>query len=108
MNVHAPTKDIDEEEKEEFYDTLEEIFYTTVGNIKMVLGNLNVHRLHEHSGNGSRLANFALGKGLIIKSTMFPLKDIYKYTWVLPDGRHENQIDHVLISNRFKNGITNV
>jgi hypothetical protein len=47
-----------------------------------------VHRLHEHSNdNGSRLANFALGKGLIIKSTMFPRKYIYKYTWMSPDAR---------------------
>jgi len=27
---------------------------------------------------------------------------------VSPDGRHKNQIDHVLINNRFKNNITNV
>ncbi|XP_022180576.1 craniofacial development protein 2-like [Myzus persicae] len=123
INVHAPTEDKDEEIKEEFYDTLEEVVDNTVGNIKIVLGDLNakigkeriyhnvagVHSLHEHSNdNGSRLANFALGKGLIIKSTMFLPKDIYKYTWVSPDGRHKNQIDHVLINNRFRNSITNV
>jgi len=77
-----------------------------VGNTKIVLGDLNakigkeriyhnvagVHSLHEHSNdNGSRLANFALGKSLIIKSTMFPCKDIYKYTWVSPDGRHRTR-----------------
>ncbi|XP_025203118.1 craniofacial development protein 2-like [Melanaphis sacchari] len=123
INVHAPMEEKFEEIKEEFYDTLEEVFDTTVGNIKIVLGNLNAkirkeriyynvaekHNLHEHSNdNSSRLANFASGKGLIIKSTMLPCKDIYKYTWVSPDGRHKNQIDHVLINNRFKNSITNV
>lgn len=67
-----------------------------------------MHSLHEHSNdNGSSLANFASRKGLIIKSTMLP-PNIYKYTWVSPDGRHNNQIDHVLIDNRFKNSITNV
>jgi hypothetical protein len=94
-----------------------------VGNIKIVLGDLNtkirkeriyhnvagMHSLHEHlNDNGSRLANFASGKGLIIKSTMLPRKDKYKYTWVSPIGRRKNQIDHVLINNRFKNSITNV
>jgi len=123
INVHAPTEEKDEEIKEEFYDTLEEVFDTTVGNIKIVLGDLNakigkeriyhnvagMHSLHEHlNDNGSRLANFASEKGLIIKSTMLPRKDIYKYTWVSPDGRHKNQIDHVLINNRLKNSITNV
>lgn len=39
---------------------------------------------------------------------MFPRKDIYKYTQVSPDGRHKNQINHVLIRNRFKNGIIDV
>lgn len=123
INVHATTEEKDEEIKEEFYDTLEEVFDNIVGNIKIVLGDLNakigkkriyhnvagMHSLHEHSNNnGSRLANFASGKGLIIKSTMLPRKDIYKYTWVSPNGRHKNQIDHVLINNRFKNSITNV
>jgi len=84
INVHAPTEEKEEEIKEEFYDTL---FDTTVENIKIVLGDLNakivkeriyhnvagMHSLHEHSNdNGSRLANFASGKGLIIKSTNAP------------------------------------
>jgi hypothetical protein len=28
--------------------------------------------------------------------------------WVSPDGKYKNQIDHVLVNERFKNGITNV
>jgi len=123
INIHASTGEKYEEIKEDFYDTLEEVFDTTVRNIKIVLGVLNakigkeriyhnvagMHSLHEHSNdNGSRLANFASGKGLIIKSTMLPRKDIYKYNWVSPDRRHRNQIDYVLINNRFKNSITNV
>jgi len=97
IDVHAPTEDKDEEEKEDFYERLEEIFDITLGDIKVVLGNLNakigkeriyrkvtgVHRLHvhEHSNdNGIRLVNLALGKDLIIKSTMFSRRDIYKCT----------------------------
>lgn len=48
------------------------------------------------------LFDFAIGKGLSIKSTMFHRKDIHKYTWVSPDGKYRNQIDHVLINNNFK------
>lgn len=58
--------------------------------------------------NGTKLFNFAVGKGLVIKSTMFPKKDIHKYTWISPDGRHRNQIDYVLVLNRFKNSIVNI
>lgn len=52
--------------------------------------------------NGSKLIDFAIGKGLVIKSTMFSKKDIYKYTWVSPDGRYKNQIDHILVNSKFK------
>lgn len=62
----------------------------TVENIKILLNDLNakigkkiywnvtkVHSLHEHSNdNGTRLANFALGKNVIVKSTMFPCRYI--------------------------------
>jgi len=52
------------------------------------------------------LIDFAIGKGMSIKNTMFPCKDIHKYTWVSPDGKHKIQIDHVFINNNFKNCIT--
>jgi len=103
--------------------TLEDKMDTAVSDIVIVLGDFNdkigkealyravigTHSLHEVSNSkGMKLINFAIGKGLCIKSTMFPHKDIHKYTWVLPDGKYNNQIDHVLVNERFKNGITNV
>ncbi|KAL4100807.1 hypothetical protein QTP88_020836 [Uroleucon formosanum] len=70
------------------------IFRSTIGN----------HSLHDiTSENGLRLIDFACGGGLIVKSTMFPHKDIYKGTWKAPGGRYVSQIDHVLINTRFRN-----
>lgn len=60
------------------------------------------------SENGLRLINFASGGGLVVKSTMFPPKDIYKGTWKAPNGRYTNQIDHVMINTRFKNRIHDI
>ena len=50
----------------------------------------------------------AIPKGLNVRSTTFPNKDIHKETWHSADGRTANQIDHVLISNRFRWAITDI
>lgn len=64
--------------------------------------------LETSNGNGSKLIDFTVGKGLVIKSSMFPRKDIHKYIWISPDGKVKNHIDLVLINNRFKNGVRNI
>jgi hypothetical protein len=66
----------------------EDIFKPTVGK----------ESLHEDSNdNGVRVVNFATSKNLVVKSAMFPHRNIHKYTWTSPDGKTNNQIDHVLI-----------
>jgi hypothetical protein len=47
--------------------------------------------------NRVRVVNFATSKNLVVKSTMFPHRDFYKYTWTSPDGKMHNQIDNILI-----------
>jgi len=121
--VHAPTEDKEEEEKEMFYAALEDTFNQSKGGIRLVLGDLNAKIGHEEvyrstigsyslhtntNDNSIKLIDFALGKYMVVKSTMFPQKDIHKYTWISPNWRHKNQIDHVLINDRFKNSILNI
>ena len=50
----------------------------------------------------------AISKGLNVRSTTFPHKDIHKETRYSADGRTVNQINHVLISNRFRSAITGI
>jgi hypothetical protein len=54
------------------------------------------------------MIQFAISSGLNVGSTMFPHKDIYKETWYSADCRMANQIDHILISNRFRSAITDI
>jgi len=77
----------------------ENIFKTTIGN----------DSLHQDSNdNGVRLVNFATSKNRVVKSTMFPHRNIHMYTWTSPDGNTHNQIDHVLINRRRKSSILDV
>ena len=47
-------------------------------------------------------------KNLVVKSTMFPHRNIHKYTWNSPDGKTHNQIDHVLIDRRWHSSVLDV
>ncbi|XP_058127717.1 uncharacterized protein LOC131291223 [Anopheles ziemanni] len=47
-------------------------------------------------------------RGMVVRSTFFPRKDIHKATWRSPDLRTCNQIDHVLIDGRFFSDVTNI
>ena len=59
----------------------------------------------DSNDNGVRLVNFATSKNLVVKSTMFPHRNIHKYTWTSPDGKTHNQIDHVLIDWRWNSSV---
>lgn len=84
---------------------MDDIFESVKGNIVLVLGDFNEkvgqesyyraiignQSLYEESNdNGNKLVNIAPEKGLVLKSTMFPWKDIYKYTWISPTGIYKN------------------
>ncbi|XP_045458539.1 craniofacial development protein 2-like [Melitaea cinxia] len=124
LNAYALTELAEDEFKDSFYEHLEAV-YDQLPNydIKIVLGDFNAkigreeifvptigrHSKHDQSNdNGLRLISFATAKSMVIKSTMFLHKDIYKGTWRSPDGHTVNQIDHVAIDDRHKNTIQDV
>ena len=116
VNVHAPSEEKSDEAKDSFYEELEQVFdHFPKYHMKMLLGDFNAkvgrenifkptirqESLHQDSNDsGARLVNFATSQNLVVKSTMFPHRDIHKYTWTSPDGKTHNHIDHVLIGRR--------
>jgi len=73
---------------------------------KLTTGQESLHQ--DRNYNGLRLVNFATSQNLVVKSTMFPHRNIHKYTCTSPDGKTHNQIDHVLIDRRLHLGVLDV
>jgi len=84
-------------------------FNVKLGKKNIFRSTIGIHSLHDiTSENGLRYIDFANGGELIVKSTMFPQKDIYKGIWKAPNSRYVSQINHVLINTRFKNCVHDV
>ena len=73
---------------------------------KPTIANENLH--HDSKVNGVRIIKFAMSKNLVVKSTMFPHRNIHKCTRTSPDGQTHNQIDHILIDRRRHSSIIDV
>jgi hypothetical protein len=78
-----------------------EDFSVKVGREGIFKPTIRKENLHEISNdNGVRVVNFASSKNLIVKSKMFPNRNIHKFTWISSDGKTHNQIDHTLKDRR--------
>ncbi|XP_068211710.1 craniofacial development protein 2-like [Palaemon carinicauda] len=115
--VYAPTEEGTEEEKDDFYDSLQQtINGTSKQDIIMLMGDFNAkigseteafvprngnESLHVTSkDNGLKLISLAPANNFVIGGIIFPHKEIHKQTWRSPDRRTNNQIDHILISRK--------
>ena len=54
---------------------------------------------------GQRLIEFCQENALIIANTLFQQQKRRLYTRTLPDGQHQNQIDYILCSQRWRSSI---
>ena len=51
---------------------------------------------------GQRLIQFCQENALVIANTLFQQHKRRLYTWTSPDGQHQNQIDYILCSQRWR------
>ena len=54
---------------------------------------------------GQRLIEFCQENALVIANTLFQQHHRRLYTWTRPDGQHQNQIDYILCSQRWRSSI---
>jgi hypothetical protein len=60
------------------------------------------------NNNGVRVVNFATSRNLTVKSTVFPHRNIRKFTWTSPDGKTHNKIHHIFIDRRRHSNVLDV
>lgn len=58
--------------------------------------------------NGELLTDFREANEMVIGGSLFPHKECHKMTLVAPDRRTQNQIDHVMISLRWRSSLQDV
>ena len=118
IQAYAPTNNAEEAEIEQFYEDLEDLLELTpkkdilfiIGDWNSKVGSQQTPGVTGKFGLGvqdetwQRLIEFCQENTLIIANTLFQQhKDIY--TWTSPDGQHQNQIDYILCSQRWRSSI---
>jgi exonuclease III len=122
VQIYAPCNEECEEEKDNFYESLDQAIkdHKKGRECLMVMGDFNAkvgnnkegnivgpYGLGERNDNGDRLVNFCRRHNLFVTNTWFQQKRSAQHTWISPSGNIKNQIDYVLVDNRFRNGVQN-
>ena len=124
IQCYSPTNDATEDAKTSFYEELQSVVDRVPRrDILLLMGDLNAKVGVDNAGrgeamgqqgigqmneNGELLADFCIINRLVIGGTLFPHKQLHKPTWVSPDGRTTNQIDHIAISSRWRSSLLDV
>ncbi|XP_044573412.1 uncharacterized protein LOC123257656 [Drosophila ananassae] len=124
VQCYAPTEDASDDFKDDFYNALtSSLTKSKRGAIKILMGDFNAklgpnnnglepimgrHGVGTRSNNGDRLADLCQTFQLVIGGTVFPHKEVHKYTWTSPSGHTRNQIDHLCISRKWRHSLSDV
>ena len=119
IHVYAPTSNAEEAEVEQFYEDLQDIselkppkdVLFIIGDWDAKVGNQETPGVTGKFGlgmqneAGQRLIESCQENTLVIANTLFQQHKRRLYTWTSPDGQHQNQIDYILCSQRWRSSI---
>lgn len=124
IQCYAPTNEAEEETKDIFYQQLQKIINDVpthdllilMGDLNAKVGNKNEgreknmgsHGCGDMNENGVLLADLCGMNDLVIGGTIFPHHEIHKKTWISPNGRDRNQIDHIMINGQWRHSLHDV
>ena len=116
IQAYAPISNTEEAEVKKFYEDLQDLLgLTPKKDILFIIGDWNKKvgsqeipgvigkfGLGIQSEAGQRLIEFCQENALVIANTLFQQHKRRLYTWTSPDGQHQNQIDYILCSQRWR------
>ena len=119
IQVYTPTSNAEETEVEQFYEDLQDLLKLTpkkdvlfiTGDWNAKVGSQETPGVTDKFGlgmwneAGQRLIEFCQDNALVIANTLFQQHKRRLYTWTSPDGQHQNQIDYILCSQRWRSSI---
>ena len=119
IQVYAPTSNAEEAEVEWFYEDLQDILeLTPPKNVLFIIGDWNAKVGSQETPGvtgkfgleiwnevGQRLTEFCQENALVIANILFQQHKRRLYTWTSTDGQHQNQIDSILCSQRWRSSI---
>ena len=119
IQVYAPTSNTEEAEVEWFYEDLQDLLkLTPKKDVLFIIGDWNAKVGSQETpgvtGNfglgirneeGQRLVESCQENALVIANTLFQQHKRRLYTWTSPDEQHQNQIDYILWSQRWRSSI---
>ena len=119
IQVYAPTSNAEDAEVEWFHENLQDLLELTprkdalfiIGDWNAKVGSQETSGVTGKFGlgiwneAGQRLIEFCQENALVMTNTLFQQHKRILYTWTSPDGQHQNQIDYILCSQRWRNSI---
>ena len=117
--MYALSSNAEEAEVKWFYEDLQDLLeLTPKKDILFIIGDWNakvgIQELLGVTGKfghgvqneaGQRLIEFCQENALVIANTLFQQHKRRLCTWTSPDGQHQNQIDYILCSQRWRRSI---
>ena len=119
VQAYAPTSNTEEAEVEWFYEDLQDFLeLTPKKDVLLIILDWNAkvgsqetpgvtgkYGLGVRNEAGQRVIEFCQENALVIANTLFQQHKRRLYTWTSPDGRHRNQTDYILCSQRWRSSI---
>ena len=119
IQVYALSSNAEEAEVEQCYEDLQDVSeLTPPKDVIFIIGDWNAKvgsqeipgvtgkfGLGVQNEAGQRLIDFCQENALVIAKTLFQQHKRRLYTWTSPDGQHQNQIDYILCSQRWRSTI---